>query len=332
MSSSLKNLIHSDTSIICLLSHLQLTCAVFFCTEACNVTGKTFVHWQIVNSSKAVDIVLVVDMSFSMGKLVQALPGFVRTLEESLVRRGIGSTNGTLVNNYALVAFGGKPGIPPQIYTSTANNSRTLYPITEFPFAALSQPKAKPGTHEDGYEAIKYAMENVPLRVSNNVARNIILITDEDRDVLPSSQLTRRSMKHSLKHIPVKALLHVIVDQDIRRDVDQLKLLGMDYNRIAYTTENGSHKMGAHLRLGYRLTRKQYSRLALEVRGSVWDIYRLLGQYPKVGEGIFAEAIAKVNWQVQPPTKEVCEVCTCMLDGEKRCGPSGNRATNSTCA
>ena len=41
------------------------------------------------------------------------------------------------------------------------------------------------GLHEDGYQAIEFALNNVPFRDSPFVAKNIILITDEGRTTIP---------------------------------------------------------------------------------------------------------------------------------------------------
>lgn len=44
------------------------------------------------------------------------------------------------------------------------------------------------GLNEDGYEAIQFAIDNTPFRESPFIAKNIILITDEGRSVIPPGE------------------------------------------------------------------------------------------------------------------------------------------------
>lgn len=41
------------------------------------------------------------------------------------------------------------------------------------------------GLEEDGYQAIDFALKNIPFRDSPFIAKNIILITDEGRTPIP---------------------------------------------------------------------------------------------------------------------------------------------------
>ena len=41
------------------------------------------------------------------------------------------------------------------------------------------------GFDEDGYQAIQFAIDNVPFRNDPRIARNILLITDEGRTAIP---------------------------------------------------------------------------------------------------------------------------------------------------
>ena len=44
------------------------------------------------------------------------------------------------------------------------------------------------GLYEDGYEAIDFALNNIPFRESPFIAKNIILITDEGRTPIPQGE------------------------------------------------------------------------------------------------------------------------------------------------
>ena len=41
------------------------------------------------------------------------------------------------------------------------------------------------GFNEDGYQAIQFAIDNVPFRNDTRIARNMLLITDEGRTAIP---------------------------------------------------------------------------------------------------------------------------------------------------
>lgn len=56
------------------------------------------------------------------------------------------------------------------------------------------------GLEEDGYEAIKFSLDNVPFRNSPFIAKNILLVTDEGRSVIPrGANITRDSLEEELK-------------------------------------------------------------------------------------------------------------------------------------
>lgn len=53
---------------------------------------------------------------------------------------------------------------------------------------------------EDGYEAIQFAIDNIPFRNTPFIAKNIILITDEGRTPIPQGEnITRESIQDELK-------------------------------------------------------------------------------------------------------------------------------------
>ena len=58
-------------------------------------------------------------------------------------------------------------------------------------FTRLSDYRAQllnAGLYEDGYEAIDFALKNIPFRDSPFIAKNIILITDEGRTPIPQGE------------------------------------------------------------------------------------------------------------------------------------------------
>lgn len=72
------------------------------------------------------------------------------------------------------------------------------YPASDFPRAQAQLVTA--GTEEDGYEAIQFALDNVPFRNSPFIAKNILLITDEGRRTIPEGvNITRDSIEEEIK-------------------------------------------------------------------------------------------------------------------------------------
>ena len=99
-------------------------------------------------------------------------------------------------NRYCLVGYGGV------LENETGHfrpvDGQPCFSVSDFP-RARSQ-LATVGIEEDGYEAIKFALDNVPFRESPFIAKNIILITDEGRTVIEAGEnITRESIQAELK-------------------------------------------------------------------------------------------------------------------------------------
>ena len=103
--------------------------------------------------------------------------------------------DGEVRNRYCLIGFGSFP--PFQTAHFRGVNGMSCYPASEFSIAQgalLTQ-----GLEEDGYEAIQFALDNVPFRNTPFIAKNILLITDEGRTVIPEGvNITRESIMDQL--------------------------------------------------------------------------------------------------------------------------------------
>lgn len=72
------------------------------------------------------------------------------------------------------------------------------YSAADFPRAQAQLVTA--GKIEDGYEAIQFVLDNIPFRNSPFIAKNILLITDEGRTVIPEGEnITRQSIEQAIK-------------------------------------------------------------------------------------------------------------------------------------
>lgn len=81
----------------------------------------------------------------------------------------------------------GVVSVPFQATASSRSQSR-LHRKDAYPSSLLLSPSIAAGLNEDGYEAIQFAIDNVPFRNDPRIARNMLLITDEGRTVIPQGR------------------------------------------------------------------------------------------------------------------------------------------------
>ena len=104
--------------------------------------------------------------------------------------------DGNVRNRYCLVGYGGILENEPGHFRTV--DGQPCYPVADFS-RAQSQLLTL-GIVEDGYEAIQFAIDNIPFRDSPFIAKNIILITDEGRSVIPEGEnITRETIQAELK-------------------------------------------------------------------------------------------------------------------------------------
>ena len=99
-------------------------------------------------------------------------------------------------NRYCLIGFGSF-GLLQRAHFRTVDGM-SCYSASDFPRAQAQL--VTEGLNEDGYEAIQFALDNVPFRNSPFIARNILLITDEGRSVIPEGvSITRDSIEEGIQ-------------------------------------------------------------------------------------------------------------------------------------
>ena len=176
----------------------------------------------------AADIVLLIDDSGSMQLEHEWLLAMVPYLEAALIKAGVGDYGNR--NRYCAIAFGGIGPLEPAHFLLV--NGEKCFTADQFPKARIQLKNV--GLNEDGYEAIHFAINNVPFRDSPFIAKNVFLISDEGRTIIPQGQsLTKSSVRDEL--LNNDALLNVIVsvsylDTSNRAEV----VLGQDGNGVTY--------------------------------------------------------------------------------------------------
>ena len=252
------------------------------------------------HTAMATDNILIVDQSGSMGFIHWRFAQFVRSLETALQHENIGT--GRLPNRYSLVGFGRADA--PYVKVLPVNGQNFFLANSTPSGYALTQ---NSGTIEDGYAAIKVALDSLRLRPEGNVLANVILLTDEDRDVSPGyEELTRHGLKVLLKkaygNVRKWVKLHALVDQAYH---------GTSAHGLSWLNRNT-------VRLGpaWGTTKRDYSSVALEMRGTAWEI-KELGDAQEMASyaGVFAQVCKE--WLAKS-----CSKCSCNDNEESVCKPT----------
>ena len=219
------------------------------------------------NQSQAADIILLVDESGSMEEEHSWIPAMTQSLDEALMEIGIGISP---KNYFGIVGFGdcdannnlGRLLVDDSNQFASAGNISNL--LNELNIG---------GREEDGYSAIETALNGYPFR---EVARQFILITDEDRDVL-ASHLTRDLVRDILEASDV--CLNAAISEEFLGE-EGMRALGVDSFRNAYLYDpsvRSSFRVeeGAGAALGdsaFGSTSRDYTELAWDLGGAVWDL------------------------------------------------------------
>lgn len=286
--------------------------------SVCLEVGQTTYEDNSGNVTTAVDVMIVMDGSSSMDTEHAWLPGMVERLEAELRSNGIG-TSSELPNLYALVEFG-QSRERAQAHTLTARG-RPFFAIDEFYMATEQLFSDVEGNREDGYQAIIHAFDTLPYRRSPAVALNVILVTDEDRDVLAGAEdITRDVVKARI--LQEGAVLNVVVD-NMFQALNGTRALGVDSFGTAYLAQGALSiptKVDIELGAGYGRTRRSYTELALETGGAAWDINLLRGGGDLV-EPAFTSSFVRVKTAEVKQRVAVCQVCLCTSELQWACRP-----------
>lgn len=210
------------------------------------------------------DIISIVDESGSMSSEHAWLGPMMTSLDGSLA-----SAAGTdpFSARYGLVGFGGagthRPGHQHDVGGSQFGTASDFDDATD---GLLLN-----GATEDGYSGINTALG---YNLRSNAVTNLILVTDEDRDVVDGS-LTYNSTRSALDSI--NALLNAVLNVTIQCS-DGSRALGLDASGTGYKADGSggfTSCSGASAVGGAGSTVNDYVNLALGTGGAAWDLNQL---------------------------------------------------------
>lgn len=217
------------------------------------------------DAQSAADVVMVVDESGSMGGEHAWLNDLALPLEAHLKSNGIGEDG--LTNRYGLLGYERSPR-PIMLDGAMMDDWEALR-------RAADSLKLYGGL-EDGWRAIRYAFSSYPLR--SNAAKNIILITDEGRDIADSS-ITYDALLSDLKSSGT--ILNAVVNARFvcrNGQGNQVAALGMDAEGTGYLADGEGGYItcrDARATWGHKNTTNTldvYVDLALDAGGAAWDL------------------------------------------------------------
>lgn len=259
----------------------------------------------------AADIIVVVDESGSMSTEHDFLdaagaPSVIPLLEAALQAANVGS--GGTANQYGLVGYGSSNAHSP------ANQVAHKHPVNAVDFGSAAQfataadSLVNQGGDEDGYQAIRYALDNYAFR-AGNIARQIILVTDEDRDTntatdngnVDGSTLNFANMKAALAAAGV--ILNVIVNVDLEDGFNDAAL-GVAADGTAFLEGPGgtfTESAGGACVAGSGSSCADYADLANQLGGAVWDLNAIRQGGNSLASFVAAFVDAKVEEIIKPP-------------------------------
>lgn len=287
----------------------------------------------------AADIVIVVDESSSMEKEHDWLPNMIEELEKKLQIANVGK--GVNRNLYGLVGFG-LEHICYRTHSAKLKDPATGRPkeLLMFPAGMYRTTNEQlvadgGGVTEDGYGAIKYALNELPLRRTSGIARNLIFISDEDRD-WQCGGMNADLNKEIVRDLLVNSsfITNVVLDLHYRmfRGVQDIGLaLGVqgapdgaktgfkassiegEYDKetnVAITTSSADG--GAN-----EGTVEQYYKWALGMGGVAWDLNVLRDETREASRQAFTAAFVDIKVAEIVDAARRCMVCECTGTLEK---------------
>lgn len=272
------------------------------------LTSMSLMLPLVVEAASFADVVIVVDELGSMSGEHARIGGMIPTLDANLISRGVGA--GADANRYGLVGFGASSAHGVSGHSHAVGGGELG---TAAQFVTATSGLVISGSTEDGYSGIATALG---YNFRPGAAVNIILITDEDRDVLPDSSHTFGNVLVGLSS--KSALLNVVVDHGFANGTGTAAV-GVDSVGNAYVANGAggfTSSAGGVATTGFGTTKADYINLAWANGGAAWDLNKFRA------EGLTADSFtaACVNIKTeeiirQPPTGAVPESASLLLLG-----------------
>ena len=251
---------------------------------------------RVTSLTPAADVVVVVDESGSMDGEHQWIGDFAAPLEAHLASNGVG--DGDVPNRYGLLAYDPVP-LPINVGTTVMGDYRQF-------ITASAQLRLRGSGTEDGWRAVRHAITQYPLR--ETAARNIILVTDEDRDNTDNT-ITYASLLAEMQ--ASKSVLNAVVNARFKCG-DGTAALGLGQHKVGYKADGRGGFLtcaNATASGGDGTTIADYVNLALATGGAAWDI-EVLRDGGLVAQS-FTNALLKIKVQEilqQLPTRNLPDV------------------------
>lgn len=212
------------------------------------------------------DVVAIVDESGSMSAEHAWLPTMITDLNAALLAEAGGDSFSA---RYGLTGFGAIDlhGTPAHKHLVAGGDFGTA---PEFGVAAGTL--ISEGLLEDGHEAIDFALSNYAY--SPSAVKNLIFITDEDSDDLPSPGIDVTSVAADLAS--AEALLNAVINVTFQCG-DGSSALGMTSTTGYKADGSGGFTtcVGATAISGFGTSIADYVDLALDTGGAAWDLNQL---------------------------------------------------------
>eukprot|EP00731_Ephydatia_muelleri_P029543 Em0021g66a len=237
----------------------------------------------------------------------------------ALIKAGVGDYGNR--NRYCAIAFGGIGPLEPAHFLLV--NGEKCFTADQFPKAKIQLQNA--GLNEDGYEAIHFAINNVPFRDSPFIAKNLLLITDEGRTAIPQGQdLTKAFIRDRLLKNGI--LLNVVATVTYNDTANATELvLGQSGTDTTYLIR--PHGKYLVTRVGLAITKSDkdtvdaYIDLALGLNGASWSLPILRNSSATSNLDLqksFTDALVQLKVKEISAQVTSCRRCVCASDATGR--------------